>query len=251
MKSKGLSRIAIALSVFALWAVAIAARLYQLQIVEHDDFKKRAERQQQRVLELDPPRGTIYDVAGRELAVSVEVESLAAVPREIRDPAAAARALARLLDLDVAKLTRQLTSDREFVWVARKLDPPVVDKVRGLGLKGLRFLPESKRYYPMRELAAQVASSMEELLRPDSSWHVVRRKGGGLLWLTEIDGRSVRSTREPVRAEVRAFEDGAEVELLTHEEGVAPGQACVLYDIDGSRMLGGGWIVKGEAALAA
>ncbi|MEQ1863183.1 MAG: tRNA 2-thiouridine(34) synthase MnmA [Micropepsaceae bacterium] len=61
----------------------------------------------------------------------------------------------------------------------------------------------------------------------------------------------VRSTREPVRAEVRAFEDGAEVELLTHEEGVAPGQACVLYDIDGSRMLGGGWIVKGEAALAA
>ncbi len=156
MKGKGLSRIAIALSVFALWAVAIAARLYQLQIVEHDDFKKRAERQQQRVLELDPPRGTIYDVAGRELAVSVEVESLAAVPREVRDPAAAARALARLLDLDVAKLTRQLTSDREFVWVARKLDPPVVDKVRGLGLKGLRFLPESKRYYPLRSLAAPV-----------------------------------------------------------------------------------------------
>ena len=61
----------------------------------------------------------------------------------------------------------------------------------------------------------------------------------------------VRSTREPVRAEIRATANGAEVELLSHEEGVAPGQACVLYDIDGSRMLGGGWIVKGEAALAA
>ncbi|MFM9865394.1 MAG: tRNA 2-thiouridine(34) synthase MnmA [Micropepsaceae bacterium] len=61
----------------------------------------------------------------------------------------------------------------------------------------------------------------------------------------------VRSTREPVRAEVRAFEGGAEVELLTYEEGVAPGQACVLYDVDGSRMLGGGWIVNGEAAKAA
>jgi tRNA-uridine 2-sulfurtransferase len=62
----------------------------------------------------------------------------------------------------------------------------------------------------------------------------------------------VRSTREPVRAEVRAGADGIEVELLVHEEGVAPGQACVLYDAaDPGRMLGGGWIVKGEAALAA
>ena len=62
----------------------------------------------------------------------------------------------------------------------------------------------------------------------------------------------VRSTREPVRAEVRACTDGVEVELLVHEEGVAPGQACVLYDAaDPGRMLGGGWIVKGEAALAA
>ena len=156
MKGKGLSRIVVALSLFALWAIGIGARLYQLQVVEHDDFKKRAERQQQRVLELDPPRGTIYDVAGRELAVSVEVESLAAVPREVRDPAATASALARLLKLDPVKLTRQLTSDREFVWVARKLDPPVVERVRDLGLKGLRFLPESKRYYPLRSLAAPV-----------------------------------------------------------------------------------------------
>jgi tRNA-specific 2-thiouridylase len=63
----------------------------------------------------------------------------------------------------------------------------------------------------------------------------------------------VRSTREPVAAAIRAVDGGAEVELFAHEEGVAPGQACVLYAADcvGSRMLGGGWIVKGEAALVA
>jgi tRNA-specific 2-thiouridylase len=62
----------------------------------------------------------------------------------------------------------------------------------------------------------------------------------------------VRSTREPVRAEVRAYDAGIEVELLAREEGVAPGQACVLYDaVEPARMLGGGWIVKGAAALAA
>lgn len=62
----------------------------------------------------------------------------------------------------------------------------------------------------------------------------------------------VRSTREPVRAEICATSSAsAMVTLLTNEEGVAPGQACVLYDAgDERRMLGGGWIVKGEAANA-
>ena len=62
----------------------------------------------------------------------------------------------------------------------------------------------------------------------------------------------VRSTRQPIRAEVRLFNGQIDVELLAHEEGVAPGQACVLYDaVDEARMLGGGWIVRGEAAFAA
>ena len=52
----------------------------------------------------------------------------------------------------------------------------------------------------------------------------------------------VRSTRPPVPARVHPTADGAMVELLTPEEGVAPGQACVFYGPEGSRVLGGGWI---------
>ncbi|MEM6933084.1 MAG: tRNA 2-thiouridine(34) synthase MnmA [Pseudomonadota bacterium] len=52
----------------------------------------------------------------------------------------------------------------------------------------------------------------------------------------------VRSTRPPVPARVHPQTTGADVELLTPEEGVAPGQACVFYAPDGSRVLGGGWI---------
>jgi len=148
-------RVAVLSVVLALWAVAIGARLWTLQVVRHDEFVERAERQQQRVVELDPPRGTIYDAAGRELAVSIEVESAFAVPREIADPRGAATRLARLLDLDRARLERQLAQDREFVWVARKLDPPQARAVRDLGIDGIYFLEESKRYYPMRSLAAQ------------------------------------------------------------------------------------------------
>ena len=54
----------------------------------------------------------------------------------------------------------------------------------------------------------------------------------------------VRSTRPPVEARVRPTAKGAEVELLNPEEGVAPGQACVFYAPEGSRVLGGGWIAR-------
>ena len=57
----------------------------------------------------------------------------------------------------------------------------------------------------------------------------------------------VRSTRPSAPARIHPRGDGsAEVELLSPEEGVAPGQACVFYAIEGSRVLGGGWIGRGE-----
>jgi tRNA-specific 2-thiouridylase len=57
----------------------------------------------------------------------------------------------------------------------------------------------------------------------------------------------VRSTREPRPAVVRPLSaTEAEVELLAPEEGVSPGQACVFYAEGSSRVLGGGWIWRGQ-----
>ena len=150
------SRLYVFAALTVLWMCAIAGRLWDLQVRRHDEFVRRAERQQQRVVELDPPRGTIYDARGRELAVSVEVESAFAVPREVDDAGQTADRLSRVLGIERTKLERQLGMDREFVWVARKLDPPVARAVQALKLPGIYFLEESKRYYPMRELAASV-----------------------------------------------------------------------------------------------
>ena len=73
-------------------------------------------------------------------------------------------------------------------------------------------------------------------------------------WLSDRSGPfectvKVRSMRPPVPARVMPMGDGAVVELLTPEESVAPGQACVFYD--GSRVLGGGWITRGAPAQLA
>ena len=150
-------RVLLLLALGALWFGALACRLCDLQIRHHDTYRQRAERQQNRVVELTPPRGTIYDRRGHELAVSVEVESVAADPSQVVDAAATAAALAEVLDLDVRELGEDLADgERVFTWVKRKLEPPQAEEVRELALPGIFLLPESKRYYPLGSLAAPV-----------------------------------------------------------------------------------------------
>lgn len=150
------TRLVIVSVVLAVWGGAITARLFQLQVRDHEAYRERAEGQHHRRVELQPPRGTIFDSRGRELAISVDVDSVWADPSSISDPKATARALAEVLHLDIGKIEQALVQDREFVWIARQLDPPVARAVRELDLRGVGFLKESKRYYPMRETASQL-----------------------------------------------------------------------------------------------
>jgi cell division protein FtsI (penicillin-binding protein 3) len=142
-----------------LWALVIALRLIQLQVLEHREFAVRARRQSERTVSLDPRRGPILDRQGRPLAVSVEVESVYADPQNIGDAEATAEALGRALRLRAKErrsLLVQLQRDRAFVWVKRKVDPTLARAVKALKLPGVGFLTETRRYYPKRELAAQL-----------------------------------------------------------------------------------------------
>lgn len=149
-------RLIILTALAASWILAVGLRLYDLQVRQHEHYFQKAEQQQQRVVVLDPPRGTIYDAQGRELAVSVEVRSLAADPSRIEDPVATASALAEILGADRGDLAETLASRRQFVWIQRKLDIPVAERIEALGLEGVFTLPENKRYYPLHELGAQI-----------------------------------------------------------------------------------------------
>jgi cell division protein FtsI (penicillin-binding protein 3) len=139
-----------------LWMTGIAFRLYSLQVTEHAHYAERASRQQVREVPVDPPRGAIYDARGRELALSVEVESAFAVPRDVEDSRRAARQLAPILDRPASELAPLLEGDGEFAWLGRKLEPEQAAAIRALELPGIHFLKESKRYYPMGSLAGPV-----------------------------------------------------------------------------------------------
>jgi len=140
----------------ALWMGAVLARLSYLQLYQYSDYHARARRQQQRIVETSPKRGSIYDRNLRELAMSIRVDSLFAVPSEITDPAMVARLLSGVLGESEEAIQTRMKNSRSFSWVARKLPPEKVERIQALNLRGLYFQKESRRFYPKRELAAHV-----------------------------------------------------------------------------------------------
>jgi cell division protein FtsI (penicillin-binding protein 3) len=143
-----------------LWALAIEARLVVLQVVQHEQMVARAERQQMSTIDAPAKRGEIYDRNGRLLAYSVDADTIYAVPTEVGDPAKAATALCDALDDCTPRmrdeLRDRLAQRRAFVFVRRRATPMQAKRVAELGLDGIGFRKESKRYYPNRELAAHL-----------------------------------------------------------------------------------------------
>jgi cell division protein FtsI (penicillin-binding protein 3) len=183
-------RLVIFSAVLVVWLVTIVFRLYYLQVERHDHFRDKAEEQQQKVVSLDAPRGTIFDARGRQLAVSVETVSIGVFPKRVKDPDHLAGVLANLLGLKKRELLAKFSNKKKgFTWVVRKIDPARAEKIRELRLQGVELLPESKRFYPMGSLAAQVLGYVG-----------TDNKGlAGLEFLYERDVVSERGQRTVVR----------------------------------------------------
>ena len=151
---------------FAAWVVLICGRLVWLQVIHHKDFVDRAARQQQRTFEVAPRRGILYDRNLHELAMTTLADSVYAVPSEIEGDAkrqAVAAALAKIVHTDPTdrftsahQIDARLNASRNFAWIARKLSPAEIAKVKALNLKGVYSQKEFKRFYPNSQLAAQV-----------------------------------------------------------------------------------------------
>ena len=142
--------------IMAVWMLGLIGRLYYLDVIDYVQLLGQAERQQQRVVEVAPQRGAIYDRQMHALAMTLPVDSVFAVPAEIADPPDTARRLASVLRLDAKELFGRFEAFRSFCWVKRKVTADEAAEVKNLDLKGIYFQKEMKRFYPKGELAAQV-----------------------------------------------------------------------------------------------
>jgi cell division protein FtsI (penicillin-binding protein 3) len=155
-----------------VWMAAILARLVYLQVYCHADLLAAAEQQHEKQIEVQAPRGTIYDRDGVELAMSLPVDSVCVNPLRIPNLELAADLLAKVLDLDAAALLDRMKSAvanrRGFLWVKRKIHPEESDKLRSFGLDWIEFRTESRRFYPHGELAAHVVGTVDHEERGSS-----------------------------------------------------------------------------------
>src|SRR5271167_2618078 len=106
-----------------VWMVAVLARLGYLQLFRYSDYLAKAQHQQQRLFEISPKRGTIYDRKGRELAVSIPMDSVFADPAEITDAEMAGRLLSRVLSNPSDEIETKIREAHTPIRLARKLPP--------------------------------------------------------------------------------------------------------------------------------
>lgn len=160
-------RLALLMAIFLVLFVVLSVRLFQLQIVQAESLQIRAQAQWTSESTIQPTRGRILDRNGNVLAQSATAYTLSVSPRQVSDAARMGQILSPILEMDAEEIQRR-ASDRSKggVTLKRQLSREVAQEVKSLMaqdvqaqtpvLKGLYLEEESKRYYPMGELACQI-----------------------------------------------------------------------------------------------
>lgn len=146
-------RFALAVGLLAMIFALVAARLFQLALVDAERLSGLARRQHLGREEIKPLRGSILDRSGEPLAISMEADSIYLRPRLFsrENPA-----LAQALGLSPEQWIQKISSRARFVWLKRQASSAELESIRGLGLPGVGTVAERRRFYPRGGLAATV-----------------------------------------------------------------------------------------------
>ncbi len=141
---------------FSLGLTGVAIRMVVLNVRDAPTYLALAAAQRVRRIELPAERGIIYDRSMRALALSLPARAVYADTGALSDPLAAASDLAPILEIPQPELTSLLSSEEPFVYLARRIDLQVANRVERLKIPGIGLLEETQRHYPGGSLAAQV-----------------------------------------------------------------------------------------------
>ncbi|HEY6452079.1 MAG TPA: penicillin-binding transpeptidase domain-containing protein [Steroidobacteraceae bacterium] len=139
-------------------AAGLVGRAVDLQLVDHSFLAQQGDARYSRVAAIIAHRGNITDRNGEPLAISTPVDSVWVDPQELAGNLEELPRLASVLGGDRQALLRRVSSNmgREFLYVARGLDPSDANRVRALNLPGVNLSREYRRYYPASEVTGHV-----------------------------------------------------------------------------------------------
>jgi cell division protein FtsI/penicillin-binding protein 2 len=154
-------RFVLVVVLFVLWMCGIGLRLVDLQTNQHEALLTKAVDQRRHEHKTKPLRGSILDRNGRELAVTLQAESLEIDPTELENAEQVAFQLGKILGKNTKELLFAFNdgkaAHRRSIPLARELEPEAAEKIKNLGIaKGLIWRKEQKRFYPNQTLASQV-----------------------------------------------------------------------------------------------
>jgi cell division protein FtsI/penicillin-binding protein 2 len=143
------------LMVAGMLATLVGGRLVFWQVIDRERLAAMALNQLAQNEEIPAERGEIRDTNGVLLATSIEVQSVYAIPPKVKegDPESAATLLASVLAMDVNELRPRLTGSDPWVWLRRRIDPQMAERVAALNIPGVGMLPETRRVYPIEGVA--------------------------------------------------------------------------------------------------
>ncbi|MET0085992.1 MAG: penicillin-binding transpeptidase domain-containing protein [Sedimenticola sp.] len=146
------------LTLMGLASVALVWRAVDQQIFETDFLQTEGERRHLRVVEMSAHRGMIGDRHGEPLAISTPVDSIWANPRVLSPDRRVLAPLAKALGKGTNELRRLLAqrSNRSFVYLQRRVNPDLAEKVMALDIDGVELQREFRRYYPAGEIFSHV-----------------------------------------------------------------------------------------------
>lgn len=159
-------RLLVIACVLALGGLGVAGRGFEIAILEHEEWRRFASRQQQRVIEAPVRRGTIRSADGYVLATSVARMAVQVDTEKIDYPEIFARAAAPVLEMPEVDIERRLASPPGSVWIGKQVPPEAAEEVRRLAPRAVALVPDFARIYPQGRLAAPVIgfTGREELL---------------------------------------------------------------------------------------
>ncbi len=142
----------------AFTALVLVGRSVQLQVLDRQFIERQADMRHARTARLVAHRGAVQDRFGEPLAVSSPVDTVWVNPPEFAEAGEGIPRLARVLGINRQWLEQRVTSnlDREFLYVERHIEPAQKEAVRRLGLPGVYFQREYKRFYPNAEVTGHL-----------------------------------------------------------------------------------------------
>ncbi len=138
--------------------IGLTVRAADLQIRNKDFLQNQGDVRHMRTVEVPAYRGAIIDKSGEPLAISTPVDSIWLNPKELLAQPEFIPALAKAVDINVKDLKIKLEQkkQKEFIYLRRRVDPQIAERVKKIDAPGVGLQREYRRYYPSGEIAGHV-----------------------------------------------------------------------------------------------